>query len=207
LRGPSPGKDTNAMHDTGPALDILTRRLAECPGDLLGEPRIGGQGSVHVEALVYDTIRDLGGTVDSPRDLDRYRSAESNRRNELRLVMLCTWLLHDSWFVAARRYAPQARELFDSGLTELAALVNAEKFVSDPDRREELVRLCLAALDLRPAGESESHAEDRLKTLNSVERVRLIRATQESQMRARKLREEMRRKKAAEAAAKASREW
>jgi hypothetical protein len=196
----------SAIREEGPALDTLTRRLAECPDDLRAEPRIGAHGTVHVAALVFDTLRDLGGAIDSTEAQRLYGGERVVDRNELRLVMLCTWLLHDPWLVAARRSAGAAK-LLATRLREVASLVAADQFVRDPDRREELVRIVLDALGLCPAGETVAQAEDRLKTLNSVERARLVRATQATQQRARKLREEMQRKQAAEAAAKATREW
>jgi hypothetical protein len=194
------------MHDEGPLLDELTRRLAETPPDCLAEPRIGARGTVHVGAVVHDTVRDLGGAVTGEAALDAFMPSDSKERNRLRIVLLCTWLLHDRWFLEAGRFSDAALAFLGDGLREVSALVAADLFVRDPDRREELVRLCLAALSLRPSGESVAQAEDRLKTLNSVERVRLIRETQKQHMAARKLREAMRRRKAAEAAAKATRE-
>jgi hypothetical protein len=50
----------------------------------------------------------------------------------------------------------------------------AKRLVAGTDRREELARLCLRALGLRPAGETAAQAEDRLATLNSVERRRVL---------------------------------
>jgi hypothetical protein len=78
--------------------------------------------------------------------------------------------------------------------------------VSDPERREELVRLCLAALGLRPAGETEVQAQDRLTASSSVERERVVRATKTQLQHARQVREAMRRKAAEEAAAREIRE-
>jgi hypothetical protein len=194
------------MHTEGPSLDTLTRRLAECPDDLRGEPRIRGGGAVAVDAVVFDLVRDLGGSIEDLNLLQPFTATQSPDRNHLRLVMLCCWLLRDQWFVRAATYAAPALEFLQEGLNELSVLVAADQFVLDPDRREELVRLCLTALGLRPSGETAFQADDRLKTLNSVERIRVIRETQEAQTRARKLREQMRRKQAAEAAARASRE-
>jgi hypothetical protein len=57
-----------------------------------------------------------------------------------------------------------------------------------------------------PAGESANQAADRLQTLSSVERARVIQQTLAQQERARKIREEMQRKEALEAAARANRE-
>jgi hypothetical protein len=96
--------------------------------------------------------------------------------------------------------------LLTKGLKDVAALVDSQKFVSDPDRREELARLCLKGLGLRPAGESLAQAQDRLTTLDSAERVRVVKAAREAEERARLIREEMARKAAEEAAANYGRE-
>ena len=195
-----------AMTEEGPILDRLTHRLAECPPDFLAEPRTGSSGGVHTAALVYDLLFELGGSWPNPSFVWHFSGTTAPQRNWLRLVAVSCWLLADDWFVSQRRFAQQALPWLHNGLSGLAEIVSADQFVSDQDRREELARLCLAALGLRPAGESENSAEDRLKTLDSVERVRLIKATQEQQKRARQLREAMRRKEAAEAAARATRE-
>ena len=76
----------------------------------------------------------------------------------------------------------------------------------DPDRREELARLCLKDLGLRPAGESLAQAQDRLNTLSSVERQRVIGAARQAEERTRAIRAEMARKARAEADSKAMRE-
>lgn len=194
------------MKEEGPILDRLTHRLAECPPDFLAEPRIGNKAGVSTAAVVYDLLFELGGSWPDPALTGQFTAVSADRRNLLRLIAVAGWLLHDDWFCSQRRFAPQAGAWLKNGLDELAELVAADQFVNDPDRREELARLCLSALELRPAGESEHQAEDRMKTLNSVERIRLIKATQEQQKRARQLREEMRRKEAEEAAAKVNRE-
>jgi uncharacterized protein YoxC len=61
-------------------------------------------------------------------------------------------------------------------------------------------------LGLRPGGESESQALDRLTTLNTAERQRVIRAAREAEERARAIREAMAKKAAEEAADKWTRE-
>jgi hypothetical protein len=90
------------------------------------------------------------------------------------------------------------------GTEDPAALVNARQWVTDPDRREELARLCLNALGLRPAGESRAEARDRLNTVSSVERRRVLHATRAAELRAAEIREAMRKKAAEEAAARYS---
>jgi hypothetical protein len=192
----------------GPPLERLTRRLTECPQEFLAEPVIGREGLIRADAVLSDLAQDLGGPPLSDAEAGYFSSSDKKRRNLFRLSLLCAHLLHDDYFLGAKRFSEPARTWLGSGLEELAALVSADVFVADPDRREELVRLCLAALGLRPAGESEAQALDRLTTLSSVEREKVIRATKEHLERAReiRLREAMRKREAEEAAAKASRE-
>jgi hypothetical protein len=198
------------MKSEGPQLESLTRRLAECPVDFLGEPRSAkGQGQVDVAAVVFDLLRDLGGRVLSRKEAEEFllkNPKSKDERNHLRLVLITSWLLHDIWFRTRGHFDEKAYQLLTEGLKELARLIDPPKFVSDPDRREELSRLCLKGLDLRPAGETLEQAQDRLTTLDSVERVKVVKAAREAEERARLIREEMARKAAEEAAANYGRE-
>lgn len=198
------------MQEEGPQLETLTRRLSECPADFMMEPRtIEGIGQVEVAAVVYDLLRDLGGRPLTKKEADTFKVSNpksKDERNHLRLVLIASWLLHDIWFRSRGRFADQAFELLTNGLKEVAKLVDPPKFVSDPDRREELARLCLKGLGLRPAGESIAQAQDRFTTLDSAERVRVVQAAREAEKRARLIREEMARKAAEEAAANYGRE-
>jgi hypothetical protein len=195
------------MKDEGPPLEVLTRRLAECPADFLAEPRIGAAGVVQVAAVVADLLQHLGGLPLTLEQAARFQSADSRRdRNRLRLVLVATWLLSEPWFGERLGVAPLVQALLTTGLTELAELVAAPEFVADPDRREELVRVCLAGLELRPAGETAAQAQDRLATLNTAERQRVIKATRQAEARARQIREAMAREAAKAASLKAMRE-
>lgn len=193
------------MTREGPVLDRLTHRLAECPADFLAAPRVGRSDGVHVQAVVHDLVLALGGKGPDRDALSAF--GPSSKPRELSLVLVACWLLHDGWFTERGDLAAPALAWLQSGLGSLSALVSPDAFVGDPDRREELARLCLAALGFRPAGETDAQAEDRLHTLDSVERARLLRDTRAQQERAKRLREAMKKKEAAEAAAKVSREW
>ena len=194
------------MNNEGPPLESLTRRLAECPADFLAEPRIGKAGSINVAAVVADLLRDLGGTP-SRVQLAAFDSKSPKRdRNRLRLVLIACWLLHAAWFREHTGLANYVSTFLVTGLTELAELTQAPKFVSDPDRREELARLCLQSLGLRPAGETDVQAQDRLATLNTAERQRVIKAAREAEARAQEIRRKMAEKEAYEASLKTFRE-
>ncbi len=193
------------MNKEGPPLAALTRRLAECPPEFLAAPQLGAAGKVVVPAVVSDLLRDIGGPeAVVPRAAFEQKNPW-RRRNTLGLILVACWLLHDPWFRQPVLAAPAFKCLEDD-LRALAEAAPAPVFVSDPDRREELARLCLKALGLRPAGESLAQAEDRLSTLNSVERESVRKATAAAQQRADAIRAAMARKAEDEANLKAMRE-
>ncbi|HEX7378914.1 MAG TPA: hypothetical protein VF278_17460 [Pirellulales bacterium] len=180
----------------GPQLDSLLHRLAECPEEFLLPPE-----RIDVVALACDHLRVLGRSIPhAPQSIFvlALPAAQS-------LAAVVLWLLRDEWFLARPELADASLTFLRSEvLAQLASLVPAEAVVSDADRREELVRLCLKELGFCPAGESEAQAADRLTTLDSVERDRVIRETRSAEARARQVREAMARKRAEEAAARYS---
>jgi hypothetical protein len=194
------------MNREGPLLETLTRRLTECPPEFLASPRLGAVGKVVVPAVVADLLRDLGGAPLTAAQVAGFDAKDPWRqRNRLSLILVACWLLHDPWFRQPALAEPVLR-LLTSELAGLAETTSADKCVSDPDRREELARLCLKALGLRPRGETIAQAEDRLDTLNSAERQSLLKATAAAEKRAAAIREAMARKAEEEANLKAMRE-
>lgn len=194
------------MQREGPPLEVLVRRLAETPEDFLVEPRIGNAGTVEVRAVVGDLLR-LHGQLPEPAALEAFAGGDARRdRNRLGVALVMSWLLAEAWFVRSRFATTALLPLLATEATELAALVPAKKLVGDPDRREELVRLVLARLGCRPEGESPAHAQDRLTTLSSIERARVLKISQAAAQRAREIREALAKKAAEEAADKWTRE-
>lgn len=194
------------MTDAGPPLETLTRRLAETPPDFLLEPEIGGVGAVNAAAVVADLLAALGAPPLTAAEARAFRSTDPADRNLLRLTLIAAWLLHAAWFRQQGGLAGPARNFLKHDLPRLAQLIPAEKFVTDSERREELARYALARLGLRPAGESAAEAEDRWRTVSSVERQRVVAAAQAAEARAREVREAMARQAAYDAQAKAMRE-
>lgn len=193
------------MNHEGPTLELLLHRIAETPSDFLAEPRTrGNRGLVHVAAVVADLFALYGHPLPAPADFTPDDSPASKRRASLTLV-LC-WLLAEPELIASAGPAHSLRNLLIAGSTELAAHLPAEKYLADPERREELARYALARLDLRPRGESVAQAQDRLSALNSAERIRVIAAARQAELRARQVREALARKAAQESADKYTRE-
>jgi hypothetical protein len=194
------------MEREGPLLESMTRRLAETPEEFLSVPRIGNAGQTHAAAVVADLLRMLG---HEPRQRDLAVFSGSNPRTDrsrLGVTLVLAWLLADEWFIRARPDMSALLTLLGATATEIADQVPLSKLIADPDRREELARITLARLGLRPAGESIAQAQDRLMTLSSAERQRVMRAARVAEERARSIREALARKAAQESADKYTRD-
>jgi hypothetical protein len=192
-----------------PAVAALTHRLSDCPAEFLEPPFQGGTGVVHVDAIVGDLVRYMGGPTLTAQDTGVFRQgrgADAAARNHLRVVLVASWLLNDPWFAGRRVAADRVVHLLAASLAGVSKVVPASTFVTDPDRREELVRLCLRDLDVCPAGEEIDEAADRLSALNSVERQRVAAEAKKAEERAERIREAMKKKEAEEAAARYGRE-
>lgn len=188
----------------GPLLELLLGRLANTPRDFCDAPRIGERGALHVDALVFDLCRELT-TPCTLAELAPFQTSKAGDANWLNLVAIACWLLAAPELQAQLNKTTVLPLLADT-LAQMAAEYAADKYLHDPERREELVRIALAALGLRPAGESEAQAQDRLQALSSTERRRILAAARETEKRAREIREALIQKAAAEAADKYTRE-
>ncbi len=206
------------MKSEGPLLQYLMRRIAEMPPDLLAELASDAAPGIEAGAVTGDVLRGLGLLNPDRRWLESLRPAKLDKtsRNIIRVTLVGGWLLADPWF-QGRANPAQAQVWLVTVVRDLAAVTTADALVKDDDRREELARLCLKALEFRPQGENAKQAQQRLESISSVERERVIAASRELQEavrkkraeeeeRARKVREEMARKAAEEAAAKGTRE-
>jgi hypothetical protein len=194
------------MKIEGPPLESLTRRLTETPEDFLAEPKVGATGRVPVSAVVNDLLAQLGTSAETSL-LEFFNGSDVPReRNRLSVILLICWLLADDWFKALKPDGAQVLSLLDETATQLAAQVVVKSYLNDADRREELVRTILARLDCRPAGETTAQAQDRLTSLSSVERERVLKASREAEERTRAIRAALAKKAADESADKWTRE-
>lgn len=173
----------------------LTRRLTDTPQDFLVEP-----GEVSVPAIVSDVLIAAGGEPLGAVAAPPFASEQPAQRNRLRLVLVASWLLADEQLLALRR-AERVHTFLTAVVPRLAGLVDAGRFVTDPDRREELARLAMRALGMQPAEETPAQSEDRLSTVDSVRRHEVLVAAREAEERANAVRKAMEEKRAKEAAA------
>jgi hypothetical protein len=190
----------------GPPLERLTHRLAETPGEFLGEPLIDGRGEVAVAALVNDLLAGFGGRADAGTLAHFVGTSRPADRNRLMLTAIAVWLLADDWFGAQPLAGAEVLALLDGTVAALAEAAPAHRYTEEAERREELARTALAGFGYRPAGETAAQASDRLSAVSGTERQRLVNASRDAEARARAVREALIRKAAEESADKWSRE-
>lgn len=208
------------MNRSGPALVRLQHRLSDTPKALWHND--GKQGQWPLPALVHDLLwhYKLGVNAD---DLDPFRGKRAHHP-WYGTSQLIAWLLMDNAFdalLANRSHlddkSPPNNQIHSdtkarvlSTLTLTAEALHAagrlSQYVEDIDRREEFIRVVLDSLDLRPEGETQAQAQDRLTSISSAERLKLIAASRAAEERARQVREALARKAAEEAADKWTRE-
>jgi hypothetical protein len=183
----------------------MLRRLIETPADFLEEPRTAdGSGIVHVPAVVADLL-EFHGDAHMNADSGAPEVLPTDRRSAGITLLLC-WLLADPELISLGVPPKGLLTLLTDGAAELGSQNSAAKYRDDSERREEIVRYALARLGMRPSGETVIQAQDRLTTLSSIERNRVLAASRAAEQRAREIREALARKAAQESADKYTRE-
>jgi hypothetical protein len=194
------------MYKEGPSLEQVLHRIAATPPDFLAEPRIGNKGEVHVLAVVRDLLASKGhATAVGKLSSLAGRDAKQDR-NRLSIALLISWLLADDTLVVENAEIGAVLALLTDDARQLASYTNAQQLFEDAERREELARLTLAKLGMRPAGETITQAQDRFTSISSLERARILAASREAEARARSIREQLAKRAAEESANKWTRE-
>ncbi len=194
---------------TVPPLAEWLRWVAEMPPSFRVAPEGGPGGRVRVRAVVSDLLETLHGALPAPVVLaafDAAPGAAKSERNRLGWVLAACHVL---WHPAVRAASPSQQSVqafLVQELAQLGAVASIDILNHEEERREELVRRVLRAVQFALPGESPHEAEDRLRQVDSVEHHRVLTAAAVREKRSREVREAMARKAAEEAAAKVSRE-
>lgn len=181
----------------GPPIEALHHHLCEIPAEFFDSSRADPAALAHDVSLSLDAFPDTG-LLRAVRD-----AADAGKAA---LVPLCCWLLTEPGLRRVGVSTAGIRQLLAVTAIELARYAKPKQAIDDVDRREELIRLALSDLDMRPAGETAVQAQDRLSAISSVERERIVRAAQAAEARAKEIREALARQAAQEAADKWTRE-
>jgi len=187
---------------TGPSLESLLHHLVECPEIFLERPLIvpsPSQKKIHSLAVVQDLflLQDVTLPVEVKDKLPHiWRYREISHWLGLQLL---AYLYSHPWFYGR----PELARGFSRGMEhmrELAKVVSPSDFISNPVRREELCRLALSWCGFDPSGESPEQAEDRLKALDSLYRLKLEEKSREARDRSSEIRRKILEARAREAA-------
>lgn len=197
------------MDNEGPQLETLLRRLSECPIEFI-ETCKTPTGLIQLIAILSDHFREFGDVNPLKKRTRLFTRLDGNatqsNKSSMRhwaVLSVAAWLLHDEWFLARPELSKASWQWLSSkSLEKFSEIVSPEHCINDPDRREELVRICLESMGLRPKGETIEQAIDRKQTLDSVEREGILRATAVAERRAREVREAMAKKQALESASR-----
>ena len=172
------------MKENRIALSALMRHLAETSYSLIELQ------SQEVEAIFIDSIflacRDV---LTKKEEKKLYENRDSMKE----FIAIYAWALQFEGFKNTGIEKKMILSLMPK-LTKLNRIVKARNFIDDVERREELSRLLIKSFNMLPEGESKAKASDRLTTLDSVERQKMIEQTRKAQERARKIKEELERK-------------
>lgn len=189
----------------GPPLELLLRRLIDTPPDFMDAPRMHKGGQVATAALVADLIALHGGRA-TLQDLAPFMPGVDTDSNRLIVAAIATWWLSANELSPLQLERARLLAVLNEAVSELAGAAPAEHYVAEPDRREEFARVLLDRLGLLPEGETLAQAQDRLSSVSSLERRRLLEASRAAEARARAIREALARKAASESADKWTRE-
>ncbi len=199
--------------EKGPSIFSLINRVSETPKEFLypvvsklSLSKIKLKNHIYVIALYSDLAYFIWGEFPNSQDLDFfYQNDQSGFENLLKIYSITIYLLHYSYFKNKPFLKEKVKSLFKEKLFPYKDIVQAEKFILDSEKREELCRFVLYHLGYIPEQENERYAIERLSSLDSIERVKLINETRKAQIvREEAIREAIRKKEAEEAASRMS---
>jgi hypothetical protein len=200
------------------SVERLCRRVGAIPSVFVEELR-EGQAPLATHAILHDLVLVQSDQPPSAAFLAPFRKGNAAKKTKKAgsesapaqryfLARVLAWLLMDDGFrgLPATKLEHAIQEAMN-----VLSVVAARQFLDDTDRREELVRLVLRHLELAPEGEAPADAEDRLSSLDSVRRVRLLQEARAAEDARRKreaeLAAELAKKQAEEQAARYDREY
>lgn len=156
----------------------------------------------NLDAATLDALEQQSRTALDKHGLAPHQSLEETAEPPSTLLQM-VWLLADDEFTEVTLLASDLISLLLSADT-LMAQTHPNR--QDEDQREELIRLALNAVRLKPLGETDREARDRLLMVSSTERARVVAASRAAEERAEAIRQALAEQRAREAADKYTRE-
>lgn len=179
----------------------LVTHLQKCP-DIYLEPsffmKIEGLNSI---ALICDTYRlvcndFLKTEFKKPTDY----SLSQLEDNHWRAIHISIWLLSHPNFINSPLIEDKLCNFWLEELSEASLYVKYKEWINDDERAEEMVRLLLHCCEIIPNGENFDEAADKLSSLSSAERNKVLKESYKAHERIMQIKKEMAEQKAREAA-------
>lgn len=179
----------------------LVTHLRKCPDIFLKPTSLMEKEGLNAIALICDTYRIV---CNDFLKKDFKIPSEYNlayiEDNHWRTISISTWLLSHPNFINCPFLEDKIYAFWFEALAEAALYVKFEDWISDEERAEEMVRLLLYTCEILPEGESYEEATDKLASMSSADRQKVLRESYEAHERIMRIKREMAEKKAREAA-------
>lgn len=178
----------------------LATYLRKCPNMYLKPSDFFSEEGLNSIALICDTYRIV--TNDYLRNHFKLPDfhLKSVDDNHWRAIHISTWLLSHQDF---KNNPVIEDKLYNFWFVELqlaSAYVKSNEWINDDERAEEMVRLLLYCCEIIPYGENQEEAADKLSSLSSVDRHKVLKQSYEAHERIMNIKREMEEKRAREAA-------
>lgn len=186
----------------GPIVSDLIHHMKQCPREILQLSAHSETAVENCEALCNDVLRVVKRDILSPK---LFFLGESTPELQ-KLLQICCWMISSPLLIPFLRDWKKVKLFLEKELEEVSKEVKSEKWIEDEERSEELIRLFLSYNSITPEGETKEEAIDKLASINTMQRVAVIRESAAAIARAKEIREKMAQQKAREAANVYSRE-
>ena len=179
----------------------LVTHLRKCPDIYLEPSSLIENEGLNSIALVCDTYRIvcndfLKKGFKKPSDFNLAYIGD----NHWRAIHISIWLLSHRNFINSALIEDKLYNFWFEELSEASLYVKFKEWISDDERAEEMVRLLLHCCEIIPDGENQDEAADKLSSLSSADRQKVLKQSYEAHERIMNIKREMAEKKAREAA-------
>ena len=179
----------------------LVTHLRKCPDIFLKPSSSLENEGLNSVALISDTYRlvcndFLKKEFKIPSNFDLAYIED----NHWRAIHISIWLLSHPNFKNSALIEDKLYDFWFEELSEASLYVKFKEWISDEERAEEMVRLLLHCCEIIPEGENQDEAADKLSSLSSADRQKVLKQSYEAHERIMRIKKEMAEKKAREAA-------
>lgn len=186
--------------------ELLTHLMA-CPDLFLKPSSFLKSGGLNSIALLSDTYRFIMGDLFQKKYLlNDDKLLKNLDENHWGAIHISIWLLSHKNFAYQPEVAEHLNQFWFDELKLASNFVPFKNWIDDEERAEEMVRLLLNCCEIIPESESAEEAADKLESISSADRQKVLAESNAANERIMKIKREMAEKKAREAANTYSRE-